>query len=146
MTTTNSIIDMLVRGGLVEAEAFEYAEAEDAVAEQAYIDFEAEEARDAEEIAYWARVAEEDERYYRENIEPFRAWANEHIWSRTYDEITADDWNFYSDWHKDIYGYRPHGYLAQKREEEQREYLLNEGWIIDTGRDTWELFNIGWGE
>ena len=77
----------------------------------------------------------EDEEYYERNIESFRKWEEEHILSRSYDEITADDWGFYSDWHKDMYGYRPHGLLTQKREQEQMDYLLNEGWIIDDHRD-----------
>lgn len=135
MTTINSIIDMLVKGGLNEAEAFEVAEAEDVNAELSYIDYEAEEARDAEELAYWARVEEEEREYYERNIEPFEAWAEEHIYSKCYDEITREDYGLFSDWHKDLFGYRPHYYLSDLKEREAREYILNEGWIIDNHED-----------
>lgn len=135
MTSINSIIDMLVKGGLNEAEAFEVAEAEDIIAERAYIDFAVEEARDAEEIAYWARVEEEEREYYKRNIEPFKAWAEEHIYSKCYDEITREDYGLFSDWHKDLFGFRPHYYLSDLKEREAKEYILNEGWIIDDHKD-----------
>ncbi len=43
----------------------------------------------------------EDEEYYEANIEQFREYEakmNEPDF----------DWGFYSDWHKDMFGYRPH--------------------------------------
>lgn len=135
MTTINSIIDMLVKGGLNEAEAFEVAEVEDIIAERAYIDYEAEEARDAEERAYWARIEEEERAYYERNYKPFQAWAEEHIYNKCYDEITPEDYSLFSDWHKDLFGVRPHYYLSNLKEREAKEYILNEGWIIDDHKD-----------
>lgn len=96
----------------------------------------------AYEFAYesWCVLYElEDEEYYAENIDEFNRWEEEHILSRSYDEITAEDWGFYSDWHKDMFGYRPHGLLTRKREQEQKDYLLNEGWIIDDHRDEQDI-------
>ena len=51
----NSIANLLVNSGLSEAEAFDMAEVENAVAERAYIDYAREEAEDAEYMAYMAR-------------------------------------------------------------------------------------------
>ena len=41
-----------------------------------------------------------DHKYYEENIDDFRAYA------RRKNEPDFD-WDFYSDWHKDLFGYRP---------------------------------------
>lgn len=115
MTAINSIIDMLVKGGLNEAEAFEVAEAEDIIAERAYIDYEAEEARDAEELAYLARIEEEERAYYERNYKPFMEWTAKNISGKSMDEIAPETWDCYSDWHKDLYGFRPH-YIPVKVE------------------------------
>lgn len=48
-----------------------------------------------------------DERYRERNQADFNAYYKEHIESRTWEEIDAEHWSFYSDWHKDMYGYRP---------------------------------------
>lgn len=48
-----------------------------------------------------------DERYREENQESFNKFYNEHIKGKTWEEIEPEDWSFYSDWHKDMYGYRP---------------------------------------
>lgn len=48
-----------------------------------------------------------DERYRLENQAEFDAFYKEHIEGRTWSEINPEDWQYYSDWHKDMYGYRP---------------------------------------
>ena len=48
-----------------------------------------------------------DERYREENQAAFDAFYAKHIKGRTWKEIHPDDWSFYSDWHKDMYGFRP---------------------------------------
>ncbi len=48
-----------------------------------------------------------DERYREQNQEAFDAFYEKHIKGKTWEEIDAEAWSFYSDWHKDMYGFRP---------------------------------------
>ena len=48
-----------------------------------------------------------DERYRAENQTAFNAFYEKHIKGKRWEEINQADWDFYSDWHKDMYGYRP---------------------------------------
>lgn len=48
-----------------------------------------------------------DEIYREENQEKFDDFVNKYIRGRKYEEIDPDDLQFYSDWHKDMYGFRP---------------------------------------
>lgn len=48
-----------------------------------------------------------DERYRAENMDSFNAFYEKHIKGKSWEEIRQEDWDFYSDWHKDMYGYRP---------------------------------------
>ena len=48
-----------------------------------------------------------DERYREENQAKFDSFYEKHIKGKTWEEIDPDDWQFYSDWHKDMYGFRP---------------------------------------
>lgn len=48
-----------------------------------------------------------DERYREENKDAFNSFYEKHIKGKTWEEIPQEDWDFYSDWHKDMYGYRP---------------------------------------
>ena len=48
-----------------------------------------------------------DERYVEENQAAFDAFYAEHIEGKSWEEIDPEDWGFYSDWHKDMYGFRP---------------------------------------
>lgn len=48
-----------------------------------------------------------DERYRAENQTSFNAFYEKHIKGKTWEEIDQEAWDFYSDWHKDMYGYRP---------------------------------------
>lgn len=50
---------------------------------------------------YWQLDSYEHNRYYEHSIKDFREYAKR--------KNEPDfDWDFYSDWHKDIYGFRPH--------------------------------------
>ena len=51
--------------------------------------------------------AKEQEEYKAENIGKLKAFYDEHIAGKTWAEIDDDDWSWYSDWHKDVFGYRP---------------------------------------
>ena len=48
-----------------------------------------------------------DERYREENQEKFNAFYAEHIEGKEWEDIDPEIWGFYSDWHKDMYGFRP---------------------------------------
>ena len=48
-----------------------------------------------------------DERYREENQAAFDAFYAEHIEGKSWEEIDPEDWQWYSDWHKDMYGFRP---------------------------------------
>lgn len=48
-----------------------------------------------------------NERYREQNQAGFEQFYKANIEGRTWDEIDPDTWGFYSDWHKDMYGYRP---------------------------------------
>ena len=56
---------------------------------------------------YFLLSAIMDERYRMENQEKFDAFYNEHIKGKSWEEIHPQDWQYYSDWHKDMYGFRP---------------------------------------
>jgi hypothetical protein len=56
---------------------------------------------------YFAIVAIQDERYREANQEDFDAFYEKNIKGKRWEEIDPDLWCFYSDWHKDMYGYRP---------------------------------------
>lgn len=48
-----------------------------------------------------------DDRYREENQEAFNKFYKENIEGKKWEEIDDDTWQWYSDWHKDMYGYRP---------------------------------------
>lgn len=48
-----------------------------------------------------------DERYRAENQSAFDAFYAKHIEGKSWEEIDPEAWSFYSDWHKDMYGFRP---------------------------------------
>lgn len=57
--------------------------------------------------------AVEDDEYREENEDKVRAFFEKHFEGKTWAEIRNnpelyDAWGFYSDWHKDCFGYRPH--------------------------------------
>lgn len=49
-----------------------------------------------------------DERYREENQSAFDAFYAKHIEGKSWEEIDPEAWDLYSDWHKDMYGFRPH--------------------------------------
>ena len=51
---------------------------------------------------------ESDEEYFESNIKEFEAFYDAHIKGKAWEELCPGDWDIYSDWHKDLYGYRPH--------------------------------------
>lgn len=55
---------------------------------------------------------EEEERYRRENEPKIRAFFAEHIEGREWRCIDPEAWEFYSDWHKDVFGFRPHAIVC----------------------------------
>ena len=58
-------------------------------------------ATDLEESLFWEIGHYYDNQYYEDNIDAFREY-KKHMGEPDF------DWDFYSDWHKDIYGFRPH--------------------------------------
>lgn len=48
-----------------------------------------------------------NQRYREENLEKFEAYFFKHIYAREPADIESEIWDFYSDWHKDMFGYRP---------------------------------------
>lgn len=51
---------------------------------------------------------EADRKYKEENEPKIRQYFAEHFEGKTWGEIEPERWEFYSDWHKDVFGYRPH--------------------------------------
>jgi hypothetical protein len=56
---------------------------------------------------YCELTAIQNERYRERNQEAFDAFYEKHIKGKSWEEIDQEAWDFYSDWHKDMYGYRP---------------------------------------
>lgn len=61
-------------------------------------------------------VAEAEE-YKRENEPKIREYFQKYFADKTSKEISEDEelcerWDGYSDWHKDVFGYRPHGIVC----------------------------------
>lgn len=55
----------------------------------------------------------EEEKSYREENEPkIREYFATHFEGKTWPEIDPEEWSWYSDWHKDVFGYRPHGIVC----------------------------------
>ena len=66
---------------------------------------------------YWTINAVDDDEYREENMAEFKA----------YEAKMGEpdfDWDFYSDWHKDMFGYRPH-FEVIPQTEEAREQLFH---------------------
>lgn len=55
---------------------------------------------------------EEDARYRAENEPKIREFFAKYIEGREWKEIDPETMQFYSDWHKDVFGYRPHGIVC----------------------------------
>lgn len=48
-----------------------------------------------------------DERYREENMEEFEKFFYKHIYGKEWNQIEDGILDTYSDWHKDMFGYRP---------------------------------------
>lgn len=48
-----------------------------------------------------------NERYREENIEKFEQFFYKNIHCKEWEDINDETWDCYSDWHKDMFGYRP---------------------------------------
>lgn len=48
-----------------------------------------------------------EERYRDENMDDFIRFFQNHIEGKSFNEVDPDIFNTYSDWHKDMFGYRP---------------------------------------
>lgn len=48
-----------------------------------------------------------DERYRDENMQSFEDYFAKNIEGKTWEEVRGETFDFYSDWHKDMFGYRP---------------------------------------
>lgn len=55
---------------------------------------------------------EADMRYREENEPKIREYFAKHFEGKTWKEIDPERWDFYSDWHKDVFGYRPHAIVC----------------------------------
>lgn len=66
---------------------------------------------DAYVSSHWGEYLEllelESEEYRESNQAEFDKFYKENIQGKSWNEIDPEDWQFYSDWHKDMYGYRP---------------------------------------
>lgn len=65
---------------------------------------------EAWEEAYKERcviISVTDERYREANQAEFDAFYAKYIEGRSWEEIDPEAWQCYSDWHKDMYGFRP---------------------------------------
>lgn len=56
---------------------------------------------------YFTIVAIQDERYRKANQKDFNDFYEKNIKGKRWEEIDPHTLDFYSDWHKDMYGYRP---------------------------------------
>lgn len=63
-----------------------------------------------EEMVY--NYLDEEKRYREENEPKIREFFAKHIEGKTGEEIDPEVWQWYSDWHKDVFGYRPHGIVC----------------------------------
>lgn len=58
--------------------------------------------------AYERKEAEEQERYREENEDKLWDFYRTYIEGKKASDIAPEDWDWFSDYHKDVYGLRPH--------------------------------------
>ena len=56
---------------------------------------------------YFSLVAIQDERYREANQKDFNEFYEKNIKGKNWNDIDPDTWSYYSDWNKDMYGFRP---------------------------------------
>lgn len=62
---------------------------------------------DYEANEFFQLKALEDEKYREENEGKLIEFFKKHIEGKSWNDIHPEDWDFYSDFHKDVYGFRP---------------------------------------
>lgn len=65
-------------------------------------------------------VLAEEQKYFAENEPKVRAYFREHFEGKEWEEIRQDEelydcWGYYSDWHKDVFGFRPRAVVCGVR-------------------------------
>ena len=56
----------------------------------------------------WADLcATEHEEYRERELPEITKYFEEHIKGKSWEELDQDCWDWYSDWHKDVFGFRP---------------------------------------
>lgn len=65
---------------------------------------------------YQQLSALEQKEYRERNYDDIHKYFQEHIEGKTWNDIDPDRWDFYSDWHKDVFGYRPRSVAFNERE------------------------------
>ena len=58
-------------------------------------------------VEYCELNAEDHREYREENETKIRAFFEQHIKGKTWETVDRDRFDFYSDWHKDVFGRRP---------------------------------------
>lgn len=56
---------------------------------------------------YFELSAIEQEEYRERALPEITKYFEEHIKGKSWEEIDQDCWGWYSDWHKDVFGFRP---------------------------------------
>ena len=58
--------------------------------------------------AEYCELNAQERREYREaNEAKIREYFEKHIKGKSFADINCEQWQFYSDWHKDVFGFRP---------------------------------------
>lgn len=56
----------------------------------------------------WEKLsAIEQEEYAEKELPKITKYFEEYIKGKKWEDINPDTWDFYSDWHKDVFGFRP---------------------------------------
>lgn len=58
--------------------------------------------------AYERLDAEFQRQYYEENVDKLWDFYHTYIEGKAASDIDPEDWDWFSDYHKDVYGFRPH--------------------------------------
>jgi hypothetical protein len=68
----------------------------------------------ADELSHlWSKRMEIVEELSKlKNPKHFTILHSKYIEGKTWEEIDQDTWGWYSDWHKEVFGYRPHGIVC----------------------------------
>ena len=68
---------------------------------------------------YCELSAKQHREYRANNSDKLKAFYDEHIANKAWDDIDPEAWNWYSDYHKDVFGYRPKGITFGALEEDR---------------------------